>query len=38
MHQLLGLNNDKWQDLYHFTVGYPIEDKRLQTKPAYFHL
>lgn len=38
MHQLLGLSNDKWQDLYHFTVGYPIEDKRLQTKAAYFHL
>jgi SagB-type dehydrogenase family enzyme len=38
MHQLLGLTNDKWQDLYHFTVGYPIEDKRLQTKPAYFYL
>ena len=38
MHQLLGLSNDKWQDLYHFTVGYPIEDKRLQTKPAYFYL
>jgi len=38
MHTLLGLKDDNWQILYHFTVGHAIEDKRLQTKPAYFHL
>jgi len=38
MHQLLGLTDDYWQDIYHFTVGYPIEDTRLQTKPPYDHL
>lgn len=25
------------QALYHFTVGGPVEDDRLQTLPAYFH-
>ena len=30
MHHVLGL-----QDLYHFTVGGPIEDTRLTTLPAY---
>jgi SagB-type dehydrogenase family enzyme len=38
MHQLLGLTNDNWQVLYHFTVGKAVEDKRITTQPAYFHL
>ena len=38
MHQMLGLNDSLWQDLYHFTIGAPLEDPRLQTKPAYHHL
>lgn len=38
MHQLLGLTNDHWQVLYHFTVGHAVEDTRITTKPAYFHL
>ncbi|WP_022941652.1 SagB/ThcOx family dehydrogenase [Psychromonas hadalis] len=38
MHKLLGLTNNNWQILYHFTVGNAIEDKRITTKPAYFHL
>jgi SagB-type dehydrogenase family enzyme len=38
MHKLLGLSNDNWQILYHFTVGYAVEDKRITTQPAYFHL
>lgn len=38
MHQLLGLRNDNWQVLYHFTVGNALEDKRISTQPAYFHL
>jgi SagB-type dehydrogenase family enzyme len=37
-HELLGLTGDEFQDLYHFTVGAPIEDHRLMTLPAYSHL
>ena len=35
VHQLLGIANHSWQDLYHFTVGVPVEDPRLQTFPPY---
>ncbi len=46
MHQLLGLPGHatpgtpglRYQDLYHFTVGGPVEDPRLRTAPAYGHL
>ncbi len=39
LHALLGLDPEGgWQDLYHFTVGGPIEDPRLRTSPAYAHL
>lgn len=38
MHKLLGLTDDSWQVLYHFTIGHPIEDTRITTKSAYFHL
>lgn len=38
MHDLLGLQGQAWQDLYHFTVGTPLDDSRLQTKPPYHHL
>ncbi len=34
-HELLGLTGDDFQDLYHFTVGGPVEDQRLTTLPAY---
>jgi SagB-type dehydrogenase family enzyme len=37
-HELLGLNGNEFQDLYHFTVGGPIEDHRLLTLPPYSHL
>ena len=37
-HDLLGLTGDEFQDLYHFTVGGPIEDHRLMTLPPYAHL
>lgn len=37
-HELLGLTGDEFQDLYHFTVGAPIEDRRLMTLPPYPHL
>ncbi|MRR06258.1 MAG: SagB/ThcOx family dehydrogenase [Deltaproteobacteria bacterium] len=35
MHELLGLKGNRYQDLYHFTVGGPVEDRRLATMPAY---
>jgi nitroreductase len=35
MHEVLGLEGDAFQDLYHFTVGGPVEDTRLTTLPAY---
>jgi SagB-type dehydrogenase family enzyme len=38
VHELLGIKDDKFQSLYHFTVGKPLEDKRLETLPAYGHL
>ncbi|MER2603753.1 MAG: SagB/ThcOx family dehydrogenase [Candidatus Competibacter phosphatis] len=38
LHQLLGLDGLGWQSLYHFTVGGPVEDRRLQTLPPYAHL
>ncbi len=38
VHELLGFKDDKFQSLYHFTAGKPLEDSRLQTLPAYGHL
>ncbi|MEQ1637834.1 MAG: SagB/ThcOx family dehydrogenase [Methylococcales bacterium] len=38
VHALLGLKDSTFQSLYHFTIGKPLEDKRLQTLPAYGHL
>lgn len=38
LHRLLGLEGLGWQSLYHFTVGGPVEDQRLQTLPPYGHL
>ncbi|HXZ25713.1 MAG TPA: SagB/ThcOx family dehydrogenase [Nitrospiria bacterium] len=35
MHQVLGLDDRRFQDLYHFTMGGPVEDTRLTTLPAY---
>jgi SagB-type dehydrogenase family enzyme len=35
MHELLGLQGRRFQDLYHFTMGGPVEDERLTTEPAY---
>jgi SagB-type dehydrogenase family enzyme len=35
VHQLLGLETQQYQSLYHFTVGRPVEDDRLVTHPAY---
>ncbi|MCX7087036.1 MAG: SagB/ThcOx family dehydrogenase [Methylococcales bacterium] len=38
VHALLGFKDNAFQSLYHFTVGKPLEDSRLQTLPAYGHL
>ncbi len=35
VHELFGFKNRKYQSLYHFTVGAPIEDTRLTTLPPY---
>ena len=35
VHELLGLSGDAWQDLYHFSMGLPIEDTRLTSEPGY---
>ncbi len=37
-HSLLGLRDDRFQSLYHFTLGGPVDDPRLTTLSAYFHL
>jgi SagB-type dehydrogenase family enzyme len=38
MHRLLGLDGLAWQSLYHFTVGGPVEDRRVRNLPPYAHL
>lgn len=35
MHDVLGLKDHRFQSLYHFTVGMPVEDARLTTEPGY---
>ena len=35
MHDILGLKNNKFQVLYHFTVGRGHVDSRVQTQSAY---
>ncbi|MDX9952338.1 MAG: SagB family peptide dehydrogenase [Methylophilaceae bacterium] len=34
-HNLLGLKNTEFQSLYHFTVGLPLEDSRIETSSTY---
>jgi SagB-type dehydrogenase family enzyme len=38
VHEILGIKNQRLQDLYHFTVGTPVRDARLATLPPYSHL
>lgn len=38
MHDLLGLQGDTFQSLYHFTIGGRVDDPRLRTLDPYFHL
>jgi SagB-type dehydrogenase family enzyme len=35
VHRLLGLRGRAFQSLYHFTVGSPLDDPRIQTLPPY---
>jgi SagB-type dehydrogenase family enzyme len=35
VHELLGLEGDAWQSLYHFSIGEPVEDTRLTTEAGY---
>lgn len=35
---LLGIETNALNSLYHFTIGHPLEDRRIQTLPAYHHL
>jgi len=35
VHELLGITDQRVQALYHFTVGVPIVDTRIQTEPPY---
>jgi SagB-type dehydrogenase family enzyme len=37
-HHLLGLTDERFQSLYHFTVGGAVDDSRLTTLPPYSHL
>lgn len=35
VHDLLGLADSHWQSVYHFTVGTPVVDERIETTPPY---
>ncbi len=35
VHQAFGLAGERWQSVYHFTVGTPVDDARLETGPPY---
>ena len=37
-HELLGLRDARFQSMYHFSVGGPVDDPRLQTEPPYADL
>ncbi len=38
VHKLLGFNDNTYQSLYHFTIGGALEDTRITTQSAYYHL
>ena len=35
MHDVLGFKDNRFQSLYHFTIGGPVDDSRLRTFSAY---
>ena len=38
VHEIVGIKDLTLQSLYHFTIGGPVDDGRLLTLPAYYHL
>jgi nitroreductase len=38
VHELLGIQGGDLQSLYHFTLGGPLNDPRIETLPPYDHL
>jgi hypothetical protein len=38
VHEIVGVQGVTMQSLYHFTIGGPVEDRRLQTLPPYGHV
>ena len=38
VHEVVGIKKLTLQSLYHFTIGGPVEDGRLQTLPPYGHV
>ena len=38
VHEIIGIRNLAMQSLYHFTIGGPVEDRRLITLPPYEHV
>ncbi|MGE5237717.1 MAG: nitroreductase family protein, partial [Chloroflexota bacterium] len=38
VHGLMGLADNAYQSLYHFTVGGALDDSRITTLPPYHHL
>lgn len=37
VHEIVAIKGLSFQSLYHFTIGGPVEDRRLMTLPPYFH-
>jgi nitroreductase len=35
VHQAFGLEGSRWQSVYHFTVGTPVTDTRIETGQPY---
>jgi hypothetical protein len=38
VHEIVALKGLSLQSIYHFTIGGPVEDRRLTTLPPYGHL
>jgi len=38
VHEIVAVRGLSLQSLYHFTIGGPVEDSRLQTLPPYHHI
>ncbi|MEW6168505.1 MAG: SagB family peptide dehydrogenase [Pseudomonadota bacterium] len=35
LHEMLGFSDARWQSLYHFAIGVPVPDTRIETSAAY---